>query len=119
MEESPQWRRSEEELGRTLLLAKRYPEARDQFDVVAIHLPDRWRAAFEDLDGRDVAVEAVVKAPDPAHERRDPDAAGDPDLLLAAALVVEAAERPCDLRAGSDRGSGPKPSPEAARRVPG
>jgi hypothetical protein len=23
---------------------------RDQFDVVAIHLPDRWKAAFEDLD---------------------------------------------------------------------
>jgi hypothetical protein len=23
---------------------------RDQFDVVAVHLPDRWRAAFEDVD---------------------------------------------------------------------
>jgi hypothetical protein len=24
---------------------------RDQFDVVVIHLPDRWQSAFEDLDG--------------------------------------------------------------------
>lgn len=32
---SPQWRRSEEEVGRTLMLAERYPEARTQFDRVA------------------------------------------------------------------------------------
>ena len=45
----------------------------------------------------DVAIEPCVEAPDPAEERRDPDTACDPDLLLASRAVVEAAEGPRDL----------------------
>jgi hypothetical protein len=42
----------------------------------------------------DVAVEGAIDRADPAQERCGADAAGDPDLLVAAFAVAEAAERP-------------------------
>jgi hypothetical protein len=41
----------------------------------------------------DPPVEPPVDRPDPAEERRHPDPAGDPYLILAAVAIIEAAER--------------------------
>src|ERR1700674_882499 len=45
-----------------------------------------------------VCVERLVNGPDPAHERRDTNPTGDPDLFLPTEAVVETSERSPRLR---------------------